>query len=99
MAVVAFKSRGGALFPLGCQCIPGHAGGIDLFVQQACSGEAVEQAVDGDFVDGGACCGEGGLYFGFRKRSIRPGLVQRRQRPRGAGGAHARGERPKAVWG
>ena len=97
VAVVAFESGGCALFALGCQCIPGHAGSVHLLVQQASSGKAVEHAVHGDLVDGSASGGEGSFYFGFGERRVRPGLVQRRQRPRGTGGAHARGERPGLV--
>ena len=95
MAVVALKARRRAIATLRRQHIARDAGSIHLLVQQACGGKAVEQAVNGDFVDGGTCGGKGCLYFGFGQRCVWAGLVQPRQRPRGTGGAHAGRERPR----
>ncbi len=70
VAVVALKARGGALFPLRCQRIAHHTRGIDLLVQQACSGKTVKHAVHRDAIDRGARSGQGGFHLGLRQGGV-----------------------------
>ena len=88
------SKRGRRPLPLRCQRIAHHTRGIDLLVQQACSGKTVEHAVHRDAVDQG--------------RPQRPGRLpprpptRRRGGARGTtapapgwpGGAHARRQSP-----
>ena len=94
VAVVALKARGGALFPLRCQRIAHYTRGIDLLVQQACSGKAVVHAVHRDAIDRGARSGQGGFHLGLRQGGVGALVVQPFQRPGGPGGAHARRQSP-----